>query len=188
MDDFLADLGHEFRRLKGIAERAMAEMEDRHFFRRPGETVNPVALIVKHLAGNLASRWTDFLTTDGEKPTRDRDGEFVLTDDDTRENLMAAWERGWGVLFNTLAALTDSDLPATVTIRGEAHSARQALLRGMSHVAYHTGQILYLVRLLRPDSTWLTVAPGRSRDVPGGYRRLPEPEPSPREGPPGASP
>jgi len=175
MDDFLADLLHEFRRHKNLAERAMAQLDDQDFFRRPGEQVNPVALIVKHLAGNMASRWTDLLTTDGEKPSRDRDREFLLSDEDTRENLMAAWERGWGFLFDTLAGLTDADMPATVTIRGEAHSARQALLRGMSHVAYHTGQFLYLVRLLRPDSAWMTIAPGQSRGVPGGYRRLLEP-------------
>ncbi len=181
MDDLLADLQHEFRRHRAQAERAMMQLDDQDFFRRPGELVNPVALIVKHLAGNMASRFTDFLTTDGEKPSRDRDGEFLLTDDDTRENLMAAWERGWALLFETLAGLTDADLPATVTIRGEAQSARQALLRAMSHLAYHTGQVLYLVRLLRPDSAWLTIAPGQSRGVPGGYRRLPEPasEPSP---------
>src|SRR3954451_9829070 len=177
MDEFVADLRHELRRHKGLAERAMAGLDEGDFFRRPGEQVNPVALIVKHLAGNMASRWTDFLTTDGEKPTRDRDGEFLLTDEDTRENLMAAWERGWGVLFDTLAGLTDADLPATVTIRGEAHSARQALLRGMSHVAYHTGQVLYLARLLRPDGAWLTVPPGQSRGVPGGYRLPPGPGP-----------
>lgn len=174
MDEFLADLRHEFRRHKDIAERAMAQLDDRDFFLRPGEQVNPVALIVKHLAGNMASRWADFLTTDGEKPIRDRDGEFVLADQDTRENLMAAWDRGWAILFDTLSTLTGADLPATVTIRGEAHSARQALLRGMSHVAYHTGQILYLTRLLRPDSDWLTIPPGQSRGIPGTYRRLPE--------------
>jgi hypothetical protein len=159
-----------------MAEQAMAPLDDQDFFRRPGEQVNPIALIVKHLAGNLASRWSEFLTTDGEKPTRDRDGEFLLTDGDTRENLMAAWERSWGILFDTLSGLTDTDLPATVMIRGEPQSARQALLRGMSHVAYHTGQILYLVRLLRPDSAWITVPPGQSRGVDGNYRRLPEPE------------
>jgi uncharacterized damage-inducible protein DinB len=172
MDDFLADLRHEFRRHKVLAERAMAQLDDQDFFRRPGELVNPVALIVKHLAGNMASRWSDFLTTDGEKPSRDRDGEFLLTDQDTRENLMAAWERGWGILLDTLGGLTDADLPATVTIRGEPQSARQALLRGMSHVAYHTGQVLYLVRLLRPESAWQTIPPGKSRDVRGGYRKL----------------
>jgi uncharacterized damage-inducible protein DinB len=171
LDDLLADIRHEFRRHKVMADRAMAELDDGDFFRRPGDAVNPVALIVKHLAGNMASRWADFKTSDGEKPTRDRDGEFVLKDEDSRENLMAAWERGWETLFDALDGLTDADMAITVTIRGEAHSARQALLRGMSHVAYHTGQILYLVRLLRPESTWQTIPPGRSRSVPGGYRR-----------------
>jgi hypothetical protein len=174
MDDFLADVRFEFQRYKTVAERAMSQLDDAAFFRRPGEAVNPVALIVKHLAGNMASRWTDFRTTDGEKPTRDRDGEFLLTDEDTRQNLMAAWERGWTYLFNTLDGLTDAELSATVTIRGEAHSVRQALLRGILHVAYHTGQVLYLVRLLRPDADWQTIPPGQSRGVPGGYRRHPE--------------
>jgi hypothetical protein len=172
MDDLLADLRHEFRRHKEMAERAMSELDDHDFFHRPGELVNPVALIVKHLAGNMASRWTDFLTTDGEKPTRDRDGEFLLTDLDTREVLMAAWGRGWGHLFDTLSGLEEKDLSARVTIRGEAHTARQALLRGATHVAYHVGQILYLVRLLRPASAWQTIPPGMSRDAPGAYRRV----------------
>ena len=171
MDDFLQDLHHEFRRHKGLADRALAELDDAQFFHRPGPLVNPVALIVKHLAGNMASRWTDFLATDGEKPTRDRDGEFLLTEADTRAHLMADWERGWSTLFDTLTGLTDADLGRTVTIRGEAHSVRQALMRGMTHVAYHTGQILYLVRWSRPESEWLTVPPGESRDVPGVYRR-----------------
>ena len=172
MNDFLADVRHEFLRHKGLADRAMAQLDDPEFFRRPGALVNPVALIVKHLAGNLVSRWIDFLTTDGEKASRDRDGEFVLTEQDTRPNLLAAWERGWGVLFDTLAGLSDSDLEKSVTIRGESHTARQALLRGMSHVAYHTGQVLYLSRLLRPESPWLTVPPGQSRGVSGHYRQL----------------
>jgi uncharacterized damage-inducible protein DinB len=116
------------------------------------------------------SRWTEFLTTDGEKVSRDRDSEFVLTERDTRSDLLAAWERGWEVLFDTLDRLTDADLDKTVTIRGEAHTVRQALLRGVSHVAYHTGQVLYLVRLLRHESPWLTIPPGKSRDQPGVYR------------------
>jgi hypothetical protein len=116
-------------------------------------------------------RHHDFLTTDGEKASRDRDGEFLLTEQDTRPNLLAAWERGWGVLFDTLAGLSDSDLEKSVTIRGESQTARQALLRGMSHVAYHTGQVLYLVRLWRPESPWLSIPPGQSRGVPGNYRQ-----------------
>jgi uncharacterized damage-inducible protein DinB len=170
MDNLLTDIRHEFRRYKNLADRAMAQLNDEEFSRRPADHVNPVALIVKHLAGNLVSRWTDFLTTDGEKASRDRDGEFLLTDRDGRADLLAVWERGWKALFDTLDGLTDSDLDKTVTIRREAHTVRQALLRGCSHVAYHTGQILYLVRLLQRDSTWLTIAPGRSRGQPGVYR------------------
>src|SRR5262249_59854209 len=141
MNDLLSDLRHEYQRYKAMADRAMAELSDEDFLRHPGELVNPVALIVKHLAGNMVSRWTDFLTTDGDKPTRDRDQEFILTDADTRENFMAAWERGWKIFFDTLDGLTDADLSATVLIRGEPHSVSQALLRGMSHVADHIGQI-----------------------------------------------
>jgi uncharacterized damage-inducible protein DinB len=171
MNAFLADLQHEFVRHKGLADRALAQLDDEEFFRRPGTVVNPVALIVKHLAGNMVSRWTDFLTTDGEKTSRDRDGEFLLAEQDTRPNLLAAWERGWEVLFATLAGLSDADLDRSVTIRGESQTVRQALLRGMSHVAYHTGQVLYLVRLWRPESPWLTIAPGQSRGFPGSYRQ-----------------
>jgi hypothetical protein len=147
----------------------MAHLDDQEFIRRPADHVNPVALIVKHLAGNLASRWTDFLATDGEKASRDRDGEFLLTEQDTRASLLAAWERGWEVLFDTLGGLGEPDLDKSVTIRGERHRVPQALLRGLSHTAYHTGQILYLVRLWRPESPWLTVPPGQSRKVGGAY-------------------
>ena len=169
MDHLLEDLLHEFRRHKDLADRAIAQLDDGDFFRRPAAHVNPVALIVKHLAGNLVSRWTDFLDGDGDKPSRDRDAEFLLTADDTRANLAAAWERGWGALFDTVEQLEHADLEKLVTIRGENHTVRQALLRGMSHAAYHTGQILYLVRLLRPDSTWLTIAPGQSRQHRAAY-------------------
>jgi hypothetical protein len=170
---FIEDILHEFRRHKGLADRAMAGLNDQQFFERPGPMVNPVALIVKHLAGNSVSRWTDFLTTDGEKESRDRDGEFLLTDSDTRASLMESWEHGWSTLFDTIEGLSDADLERAVTIRGEPHTVRQALLRGALHVAYHTGQILYLARWLRPDATWLTVPPGASRGIPGRYRSLP---------------
>jgi uncharacterized damage-inducible protein DinB len=170
MDDLLQDLLHEFRRHKDLADRALAQLDDAEFFRRPATHVNSVAIIVKHLAGNLVSRWTDLLDSDGEKPSRDRDSEFLLTEGDTRANFSAAWERGWRALFDTVEQLKHSDLEKIVTIRGESHTVCQALLRGMSHVAYHTGQILYLVRLLRPNSSWLTIAPGLSRQHPAAYR------------------
>ena len=96
---------HEFRRLKDQADKAMASLDNPAFTQRLSEQVNPVALIVKHMAGNLVSRWTDFLTTDGEKPMRNRDGEFILNDEDSRANLLAFWERGWKTLFDTLTDL-----------------------------------------------------------------------------------
>lgn len=166
----LTDLTNEFRRHKELADKALAQLDDDQFFRRPGELVNPVALIVKHLAGNLTSRWTDFLTSDGEKPTRDRNGEFRLAEQDTRDRLLAAWEAGWKVLFDTLAGLKESDLGKMVPIRGEPHTVYQALLRGLTHAAYHVGQITYLTRLLRPESDWLTIAPGESGQHPASYR------------------
>jgi len=169
MSQLIADIALEFRKHKDMADRAMAGLSEEAFFRRPGEQVNPVALIVKHLAGNLASRWSDFLTTDGEKPTRDRDTEFVAGPADTRASLLAAWERGWSILFGTLATLKDSDLEKVIPIRGEAHRVQQALLRGLDHAAYHVGQILYLARWLNPSGEWLTVPPGKSRVVRGGY-------------------
>ena len=102
MTTLIADLRHEFQRHKKLADRALAQLDDESFFHAPG-AVNSVALIVKHLAGNFASRWTDFLTTDGEKPDRNRDGEFVLGEHDTMAELLDSWERGWGVLFDALA-------------------------------------------------------------------------------------
>jgi hypothetical protein len=170
MSTLIADLMHEFRTQKDLADRAVAPLPADAFFRRPGEAVNPIALIVKHLAGNLKSRWYDFLAADGEKPTRDRDAEFVLGPDDTQAGLLAHWERGWGTLFDTLARLTDADLGKTITIRGEPHSAQQAILRGLTHAAYHVGQILYVARLLRPDAPYLTIPPGESQAHRAGYR------------------
>lgn len=159
----LENFDHEFRRHKDLADRAVAQLSDAEFFARPADHVNSVAIIVKHLAGNLRSRWTDFLTSDGEKPDRNRDGEFLLTDQDTRPNLLAAWEHGWVAVFDTIAGLTEGDLEKSVTIRGEFHTVFQAFLRGVNHAAYHTGQIHYIVRMLRPDSQWLTIAPSQSR-------------------------
>jgi uncharacterized damage-inducible protein DinB len=168
--DILPDVLHELSRQKRLAEAALAQLNDDEFFRPPAAHVNSIAVIVKHLAGNLTSRWTDFLTTDGEKPDRDRDGEFQLTERDTRSHLVQAWEAGWDTMFRTLGALKSSDLERSITIRGERHSVLQAALRGLSHSSYHVGQILYLVRLLRPDSEWLTAPPGKSNEIRGEYR------------------
>jgi hypothetical protein len=117
----------------------------------------------------LRSRWTDFLTTDGEKPDRDRDAEFILTTQDTRARLISAWDVAWDVVLQTLDSLEPADLDHTVTIRGEPHTVLQAIVRGLTHAAYHAGQIVYLSRLLAPGSPWLTIPPGQSRDWPAQY-------------------
>jgi len=173
MSNLVSDLTHDFRKHKGLADTAIAGLDDEAFFRRPGAAVNPVALVVKHLAGNLQSRWHDVLTTDGEKPTRDRDAEFVLAPEDTRAGLLAAWESAWSTVFRTLGQLTDADLVTTITIRGEPHSLQQALLRGLSHTAYHVGQITYVARLLNPDAPYQTIAPGKSKEHKPGYLKRP---------------
>ena len=149
----------------------MRQLTDEEFFQRPAPQINSVAIIVKHLAGNLRSRWTDFLTTDGEKPTRNRDDEFAITPADTRASLLAAWEEGWKAVFQAVDGLVAADLEMAITIRGERQSVTQAILRGMTHAAYHVGQIMYLVRMLEPESTWLTIAPGKSGAHRPEYRK-----------------
>ncbi len=171
MDPTLTDVTYEFRRHQALAERALGSLSDEAFFRRPSEVVNPPALIVKHLAGNLQSRWGNVLGGDGDSPQRNRDQEFVLEPADTREGLMARWAASWETLFATLGQLETVDLSHTITIRGEPHTLRQALLRGVTHAAYHVGQILYLARWLEPEGEWLTIAPGKSAEHRPGYRR-----------------
>jgi hypothetical protein len=171
---YLTDIQFSFRKHKDLAEQAVRQVNDTAFFHKPGEHSNSIALIIKHVAGNLASRWTDFLTSDGEKPWRDRDSEFVLCSDDTRTNLLAAWEGAWTILMQTLAGLREDDLAKTVTIRGEEHGVLQALHRSLTHTAYHVGQIVYLARLLTTeDWQWLTIPPGQSRQHrAAGYKYL----------------
>lgn len=160
---------YEFRRHRELAERALAELDDAAFFTRPAEQSNPPALIVKHLAGNLKSRWSDFLASDGDKPGRNRDREFVLEADDSRAFLMTAWREGWDTVEATFAALRAEDLNRAITIRGEPHTVEQALIRGLTHAAYHVGQILYLSRMLNAQGQWLTIPPGQSAGHRPGY-------------------
>ena len=163
---YIDDVAFSFRKQKQMAEQALGQLSDDAFFRPPAESCNSVAVIVKHLAGNLKSRWTDFRTSDGEKPWRDRDNEFVIGPVDTRERLLAAWEEGWAALFQALGSLTEGDDTARITIRGEAHTVLQAVHRALTHAAYHAGQILYVARLVQPDGwRWVTVPPGRSQEV-----------------------
>lgn len=152
-----------FRWHQSLAEKAAAQMTDAAFARRPAETFNSVAVIMRHVAGNLASRWTDFLTTDGEKPTRDREAEFQDWPG-TRQELLEYWSTGWQCLFDALANLTDADAGRTITIRGEPHTVALAVERSLAHTAYHVGQIVLLARLYAGNENWqwLTIPPGGS--------------------------
>lgn len=142
---YLADSLTMFRYYKGLAERAMAQVEDGALAAVMDAETNSIAITVKHMAGNMRSRWTDFLTTDGEKPDRNRDGEFEDAPE-TRVALMEIWETGWGYVFAALDGLTEEDLTRVVTIRGEEHSVMQAINRQVAHYAYHCGQIVLLAK------------------------------------------
>jgi len=171
-DSMIRDFRRDFGRHRTLVEKSLADLSDEQFFHKPGSAVNEIALIVKHVAGNLRSRWTDFLNSDGDKPDRNRDQEFVITPSDTRENLMAAWASAWQTVDATLAGLVDADLSKAVTIRGEPHTVLQALVRSATHTSYHAGQILYLARWLSPDAEWRTIPPGGSQQHgPGKYLR-----------------
>jgi hypothetical protein len=136
----------EFEQLKSLGDRALAQLSPESFFAAPRGGDNSVAVILKHVGGNLLSRWTDFLTTDGEKPNRDRDTEFLILPEDSREVLIARWEKGWAALFGALKPLGSSDLTRIITIRGEPLSVLQAINRQLTHYAYHVGQIVYLAK------------------------------------------
>jgi uncharacterized damage-inducible protein DinB len=153
-----------FRYYKILAERAMGQVSDEQLVAVLDDEMNSIAAIVKHMAGNMRSRWTDFLTTDGEKPDRDRDSEFV-DPPCTREALLAAWEEGWMRLLSTLESLTDEDLSRTVLIRGEAHSVMQAINRQIAHYSYHCGQIVLLAKHFNHEG-WqsLSVPRGKSAE------------------------
>src|SRR6478609_12145061 len=149
IENYLSDSILSFRNAKKMAERAIDQVSDDEFFRQIDEESNSLAMIVKHIAGNARSRWTDFLTSDGEKPDRNRDTEFELDPAVSREELMRRWESGWNAVFGALEPLTAADLDRTVTIRGEPHSVMQAVLRQMRHYAYHVGQIVQLAKHFR---------------------------------------
>jgi uncharacterized damage-inducible protein DinB len=148
---------------KRLGDRAMQQAPDDALFATLDAESNSIAIIVKHLAGNMRSRWTDFLASDGEKPDRNRDAEFEAPPK-TRVELAALWEASWKTLFDALAPLTDADLTRTVTIRGEAHSVMQAINRNLTHTAYHVGQIVYLAKHFA-GSKWtaLTILRGKSK-------------------------
>jgi hypothetical protein len=152
---YLEDSLSLFRYYKQLAERAMAQVSDEQLLAALDSEMNSIAVIVKHLAGNMRSRWTDFLTTDGEKPDRNRDSEFVEPPA-TRAALMEIWENGWTCVFGALESLTDADMGRRVMIRGEAHSVMQAINRQMAHYGMHTGQIILLAKHFK-GADWQTL-------------------------------
>src|SRR6187551_738605 len=136
VENYHADALASFRNYKKMAERAIDQVSDEEFFGLIDAEANSIAIIVEHIAGNLRSRWRDFLTTDGEKPDRNRDSEFEMSGD-TRESLMESWEAGWQTLFESIEALTEEEFGRLITIRGELHTVVEAINRQLTHYAYH---------------------------------------------------
>ena len=160
---FLEDALSLLHYYKQLAERAMEQVPDEQLFAALDPETNSIAIVVKHLAGNMRSRWTDFLLTDGEKPNRNRDSEFV-DPPATRIQLLEDWENGWACVFNAIDPLTDADLGRTVTIRGEALSVMQAINRQLTHYAHHVGQIVLLAKHFG-GNRWQSLSIPRNRSA-----------------------
>jgi len=162
--DFLDSTRKMFRYYEHLGRRTLDQLSDDQITHEPGDGSNSIEVLVRHLSGNMLSRWTDFLTSDGEKPWRDRDSEFEAPDD-TRAELEERWDRGWACLFGALDALSTDDLDRTVRIRNLEHTVIEAIQRQLGHYAYHVGQIVYVGRLMRGEA-WetLSVARGASKE------------------------
>ncbi len=161
IENYKTDTLEAFCNYKKLAERAIAQVSKDEYFKAIDAEANSIAVIVKHLGGNLRSRWTDFLTTDGEKADRDRDSEFI-SDTDTRESLGKLWETGWNAVLATLDALQTEDFGRTVQIRGEDFSVVKAITRSLTHTAYHVGQIAFLAKHFRA-ADWKTLSVRREQ-------------------------
>ena len=154
-----------FGQYKALGEKAMFQLNEEQLNWAPSAESNNIALIVKHLYGNMLSRWTDFLTTDGEKEWRNRDNEFITEKSVNWEELNWMWEDGWALLFRTLESLTDADLDKKIKIRGEEHSVLEALQRQTAHYSYHVGQIVYIAKACK-DRDWesLSIPKNKSKE------------------------
>ena len=162
---YLEEIQRQFRGYKHMAEGAMAQLKDEELFVALDKEANSVAIIIKHLAGNMGSRFSDFLTTDGEKPDRHRDQEFEIDERSTRADVMRWWEAGWACVFGALETVKPGGLMRTVTIRNEPHTVLQAMNRQLAHYAYHVGQIVFLAKHFR-STEWksLSVPRGKSEE------------------------
>lgn len=161
LKDHLEDTIEAFRSYKKLAEKALDQISDEEFFRQIDEESNSVAAVAKHIGGNLRSRWTDFLTTDGEKPDRNRDTEFVA-EGDSRASITELWDRGWNALVETLESLTVEDLGKIIQIRGEDYTVLKAMNRALAHTASHIGQIVFLAKHYR-SAEWQTLSVPRNK-------------------------
>lgn len=159
--EYLKTVRNRFMEAKTTAERTFAQLSDEQLFWSPNAESNSVAVIMKHMSGNMVSRWTDFFDTDGEKPDRNRDDEFV-SGTETREELIAAWNRGWSVFLGALESIAEADLLRTVYIRKQPHSVIEAIERQMYHYSYHIGQIVYIAKQLK-DADWQTLTIARKK-------------------------
>ncbi|MGC2195153.1 MAG: DUF1572 family protein [Terriglobales bacterium] len=159
---YLEEIRRQLRGHKRLAERAVAQVTDQQLLVTLDPESNSLAILIKHLAGNMRSRFTDFLTTDGEKADRHRDQEFELAENTTREELLRWWEQGWACVFGTLDSLKPDDLMRTVTIREEPHTVLQALNRALTHYAFHIGQIVFLAKHLGSHN-WQTLSVPRGK-------------------------
>jgi hypothetical protein len=171
---YLRDAVLQLKKLKAQADAALAQTTDEHLFAMLDPEANSIAVIMKHVAGNMRSRWTDFLTSDGEKPDRERDTEFELSAADTRERIFALWEDGWARTLGAVSALTPPDLSKTVTVRGEPHTVIEAINRQMTHYAAHVGQIVLLAKHYA-GSKWqtLSIPRGKSKEFDVSKRGTP---------------
>lgn len=161
---FLDSAMHRFRSTKELGDKALAQLDEADFFWRPGIESNSIAVIIQHLHGNMLSRWTDLLSSDGEKPWRERDAEFTEPAETDRARLMVLWEEGWACLFKAVDGLVAEDLTLDVVIRGQSLSVLDAINRQLAHYSYHAGQIVYLARARRGDAwSTLSIARGASK-------------------------
>ncbi len=161
---YLADAIRTFRDYKKLAEGAFGQIDDDDFFKTLDPESNSVAVNIKHMAGNMISRWTDFLTTDGEKPERDRDMEFEMLPGTTKADMLAYWEQGWKCVFDAVEPLRPADLMRTVRIRGQDHTLIQAINRQLAHYAYHVGQIVFLAKHFK-SSEWQSLSVPRNKSA-----------------------
>ena len=169
---YLKDVLRQYRMYKGYADKAIVRVPDADLHTELDANSNSIAVIMKHVAGNLRSRFRDFLTADGEKPDRHRDGEFEMPERASRDEILKWWEEAWAIVFSAIEAMTPDDLGRPITIRGEQYLAIEALNRSVAHTASHVGQIVYLARHFAGDAwTSLTIPKGASANVIGTFKK-----------------